>query len=187
MEYLYTTRAGFSDSPGRSVGQAWGESGAFDAADVDLDGFTTVQEGADDAQIYAQIPFKFLDSYLAFSMIYDAESSEGFVHCRLSYSPDGFKEWQFVESLHGRDFIPLGAPLPCANFTPVIDSDGNPLNDCDVYREGETPAHTICSGTRTTADDMPLADCQAACSADTNCKTVQWYVSQPPTLPRLHV
>lgn len=110
-DYLYTTRAGFSDSPGRCAGAAMGENGAFSKYDVDFDSFETTEKGSSDAQIYAQLPFAVNDIYLAHSMVFDAEDSEnGRVHCFLSWSPDGLNDWEFVEGdEHGpRDFIPLG-------------------------------------------------------------------------------
>jgi len=110
-QYLYTTRAGFDDAPGRCVGQALGTDGEFSKYDVDFDGFETVESGANDAQIYAQLPFPFLDMYLAYSMVYDAESDDGLVHTLLSYSFDGVSGWDFVENLFGTDFIPLGPGL----------------------------------------------------------------------------
>ena len=57
-QYLYTTRNGFSSSPGRCVAIASGEDGAFDKASVDFDGTMTVEGGADDAQLYAQVVFQ---------------------------------------------------------------------------------------------------------------------------------
>ena len=54
-----------------------------------------------------QVTFAFLDVYLGFVMVYDAESDDGEVHCRLSYSRDGFTGWDWVDptGLYGAEVL----------------------------------------------------------------------------------
>jgi len=123
-------------------------------------------------------------------MVFDASDSiNGRVHCRLSWSADplasaGSSEgWKWVDEggLTGRDFIPLGTsaaaptPPPCAYFRPVVNaSSGKPLSDCDSYRNGLTPVHTMCAGSRSVQEDQDLESCQKTCESDGSCVSVQW-------------
>ena len=180
-EYLYTTRSGFSGSPGRSIGMALGERGAFAPDAVDADGFATTFEGADDAQLYAQLTFPFLDVWLAHVMVYEADDAAQRVRCRLAYSRDGLGGWAFVASeadpLRGAEFVPLGGGAPaCATWAPVVDATGRNASDCAAYRAGATPNHTICHARARSAaaPDAPLAACRAACDAAPSCAGVQW-------------
>ena len=180
-EYLYTTRSGFSGSPGRSIGMALGERGAFAPDAVDAGGFATTFAGAGDAQLYAQLTFPFLDVWLAHVMVYESGAPQQRVRCRLAYSRDGLGGWGFVASeadpLRGAEFVPLGGGAPaCATWAPVVDAAGRDASDCAAYRAGATPNHTICHARARSAaaPDAPLAACRAACDAAPSCEGVQW-------------
>lgn len=69
-----------------------------------------VEQGSASAQLYSQITFPFHDVYLGIVMVFDAESKDGHVHCRLAWSTNA-STWAWVDAggLLGREFIPHGA------------------------------------------------------------------------------
>lgn len=75
--WLATTRDGFSAAPGRTIGIA-----PSDASGLHFDTKhppNVTLSGSKSAQLYSQITFPWLDVYLGFVMVYDAESKAGHV------------------------------------------------------------------------------------------------------------
>ena len=95
-----------------------------------------VEHGNAAAQLYSQITWQWHGIFLGIVMVYDAQSSSGHVHCRLSWSPstDGLSGWQWVDEggLTGADFIPLGKapPPPPCDWVNVTNADKQPISDC---------------------------------------------------------
>lgn len=92
-----------------------------------------VEQGSPAAQLYSQITFPFHDIYLGIVMVYDAESKDGHVHCRLSWSTNA-STWSWVDAggLTGKEFIPHGAeatsasnPAPPSSSSPVAQASSS--------------------------------------------------------------
>ena len=99
-----------------------------------------VEQGSPAAQLYSQITFPFHDIYLGIVMVYDAESKDGYVHCRLSWSTNA-STWSWVDAggLTGKEFIPHGAkatsasnPTPPSSSSPVAQA-GSSQNSFDSH------------------------------------------------------
>jgi hypothetical protein len=181
--FLLTTRDGFSSTPGRCIGIARGaKGGAFGGWDLGV-APALVEQGTDAQQLYSQVTFPYYNVWLGLVAVFDTQdaSTVGTVHTRLSWSADT-RKWSWLDSggLTGRPFIPLGTPpppRPCVgSWAPVLNAaTGKPLSDCAAYRAGSRAAHTICDTSgRTQAPDRSKGECQAACSADASCQTMQW-------------
>jgi len=117
--YVATTRDGFAGQNGRKIAIQASPSADFGFS-TDIAPAVTL-EGTDAHQLYSQITFQWLNTYLGIVMVFDtakpAEFGHGKVHCRLAWSnnpvsPQGVDGWQWVDptGLEGEDFIPLGTP-----------------------------------------------------------------------------
>jgi hypothetical protein len=119
-KYVVTTRDGFSQSPGRTIGIAVSETKQY-AWNVS-EAPPVVEEGSDAHQLYSQITFPWLDNaYLGIVSVFDTIKPSTFgygkVHCRLVIS-ENLQNWTWVDvgGLNGRDFIPHGAQAPTNSF-----------------------------------------------------------------------
>merc|ERR1719253_164043 len=178
--YIATTRDGFSGDPGRTIGIAKSENDEFKWSTKSAP--VMVEKGDAGHQLYSQITFQWHNVFLGIVMVYDAQSSDGQVHCRLSWTPsaDALSDWQWVDEggLTGRDFIPLGRappPPPCEwSAVKRADAGAPAMSDCDAYRQGSEPEHRIWSGNRKSKGMLDLASCKDACASDGDCKVIQW-------------
>eukprot|EP01079_Euglenida_sp_SAG-EU17-18_P001301 gene1301-2725_t len=202
--YIATTRDGFSQDPGRTIGITNSKAGGaleFDATDAPPCTLKLPSaQGTESFQLYSQITFPWLNTYLGLVgtplycgivMVLDADqiSTQGRVHCRLAWAndplaPDGSPNgWKWVDpgGLTGQDFVPLGGSpptpaAPCASWSPVnrSDSPSVPLDDCPAWRSGSTAPHYVCSTPRIQVAEQTLQQCRSACQVDTLCQSIQW-------------
>lgn len=177
--YIATTRDGFSGATGRTIGITKSEENKFEFETKTAP--VMVEKGDAANQLYSQITWQWHNVFLGIVMVYDAQSSAGEVHCRLAWSPssDALSGWNWVDEggLTGRDFIPLGrgvpVPKPC-EWESVKKADGKTqISDCDAYRQGSQPQHTICAK-KSGYVSLDLSACKAACAADASCQVIEW-------------
>ena len=97
-----------------------------------------IQRGSQDHQTYAQVTFPWLDIYLGLSMVFDASSPDGKVHCRLVYALKAEGPWQAVGGdsiLDAPDFLPLGGPSDFDSH--IIFAAASPFRHREFFREEE--------------------------------------------------
>ena len=110
-EWLATTRDGFGQSPGRTIGiaRSMGDNLTFNTSLAPVNTFS----GTTDNQLYSQVTFKWAGIYLGIVMVYEATSMAQRVRCKLAWSDEATRQraWQWVDAggLEGADFIPLGS------------------------------------------------------------------------------
>ena len=114
QRYVAVTRDGFSGPVGRTIGITTSPTGAlgFDTTAAPLEALY----GDEQRQLYSQITFRWHNTFLGIVMVYEAQSGEGRVRCRLAWSnaPES-TEWRWVDDegeaggLAGAEFVPLGA------------------------------------------------------------------------------
>lgn len=112
-KYTAVTRDGFSGPVGRTIGisTSLDESFGFDTSTAPLKALY----GDERRQLYSQITFPWHNTYLGIVMVYEAESADQRVRCRLAWSNAvESSEWRWVDEtgeaggLGGAEFIPLG-------------------------------------------------------------------------------
>lgn len=166
--YLGTTRELVGTDRARAIGRTQSANGNFDDWPLTTE---LIDQGTSDHQLYSQITFPYYNVYLGIVMVFDAKegSTEGRVHCRLSWSSDSHM-WRWVDAggLEGKDFIPLGS-----GWTPVLDN-GRRISDCAAYRNGSRAEHKICKETKTKAADQSLDSCRKTCLSNAACGVMQW-------------
>ena len=116
--FVYTTRDGFSQGPGRTVGIATAKTPTSAYGVVDLTKAPAEVERGDSKgahQLYAQVTFPFYNIWLGLVAVFDtalpSTFGHGTVHTRLSYSnagPLGPWEWVDPDGLLGAPLIPNG-------------------------------------------------------------------------------
>lgn len=149
---VYTTRDGFSGSPGRTVGIALGPLGG--AWGVNTSGAPVeVEDGTEEHQLYAQVTFPFYNVWLGLVAVFDTSEPEtvGTVHTRLSWAPTPLGPWEWLDKgsppssgLTGPAFIPLGK-LPEAQKAlsgPVT----SPPFDSHIIFPAHTPFYDAADG-----------------------------------------
>ena len=113
-KYVAVTRDGFSGPIGRTIGIAASptEAFGFDASTAPI----STLSGDEARQLYSQITFPWRNTYLGIVMVFEAQSADGRVRCRLAWSNAADStEWRWVDEegedggLGGAELIPLGA------------------------------------------------------------------------------
>ena len=142
LRYVATTRLGFDGPVGRAIGIATSTSYVYSFS-PHTEPINTLS-GDEDAQLYSQITFPWLDIYLGIVMVYDATSDAQKVHCRLAFAQSVHAfDWRWVEGTYATapDFVPLGADgdfdshICFAAATPVSTDDGERV----YYMGGDGP------------------------------------------------
>lgn len=106
-QWVATTRNYIDDE--RMIAIQLSATDALDSFDTTVDPTTTMSLDKDH-QLYSQITKFWYGVYLGFVMVYDSKDESTFgsgkVHCRLAYSTDPTRGWDWVDK--DDDLIPLG-------------------------------------------------------------------------------
>ena len=130
QRYVATTRDGFSQAPGRTIGIAVSPSAKLTFNTSEAPACTLA--GTSAKQLYSQITFRWHDVLLGIVMVYDAQDAAQKVRCKLAWAPAAHGKWRWVEGdeASGPDFVPLGktgafdSHICFAAASPVAWADG---------------------------------------------------------------
>jgi len=148
QSYVATTRDIPVETTGvereTSLTRSMGKQYAFDTTAAP----PVILRGNQSHQTYAQVTFPWLNIYLGFSMVFDSETEDGQVHCRLVSAPVPEGPWQAVGGdnvIDAPDFLPLGAAsdfdshIIFAAASPFAVAKGSDTAEWIYYMGGDGP------------------------------------------------